>query len=72
MKRFWCWLLGHDRMQNGARHRSCLRCGMRETRRQYGSTVGWEEGTEPPGRGSGAAERHGRGHRAHDVRATRG
>ena len=43
MKAFLCWLLGHDRMAISARQRICLRCGTRETRQYYGTTVGWEE-----------------------------
>lgn len=41
MRGILCWLLGHDRMETGARQRVCLRCGQRETRQQYGSVVAW-------------------------------
>jgi len=43
MRAFLCWLFGHDRMTTSARQRICLRCGTRETRQYYGTTVGWEE-----------------------------
>jgi hypothetical protein len=43
MRAFLCWLLGHDRMTTSAQQRICLRCGAREARHYYGSTVGWEE-----------------------------
>jgi hypothetical protein len=43
MRKFLCWLLGHDRMETSARYRVCLRCGKREKRCQYGAVVGWEE-----------------------------
>jgi hypothetical protein len=43
MKRFLCWLLGHDLMTTSTRQRSCLRCGQRETLRQLGSVAAWEE-----------------------------
>jgi len=35
-------MLGHDRMETTAAHRTCLRCGMRETLRNYGNVRGWE------------------------------
>lgn len=38
-----CWIWGHDRMQTGARHRECVRCGQREKLRQFGRVIGWEE-----------------------------
>ena len=50
MKKLVCWLLGHDRMTTGARHRVCLRCGTRETLRQFGSVLGWEEVTKAAAR----------------------
>ena len=43
MRSFLCWLLGHDRMTTSTRHRVCLRCGQRETRRDFGHVIGWEE-----------------------------
>ena len=43
MRALLCWLLGHDRMTTSSRQRVCLRCGTRETRQYYGTTVGWEE-----------------------------
>jgi hypothetical protein len=43
MKQFLCWLLGHDRMTTSARQRECVRCGTRETLRDFGSTLAWEE-----------------------------
>jgi len=36
-------VLGHDHMTTSARHRICLRCGTRETRRHLGIGVAWEE-----------------------------
>jgi hypothetical protein len=50
MRRLLCWLLGHDRMTGGGAHRTCLRCGMRETLRNYGHVRGWEEVTKDTGR----------------------
>jgi hypothetical protein len=50
MRQLLCWLLGHDRLQTGAQ-RVCRRCGARETRRNYGSVIGWEEVTVNPVRG---------------------
>ena len=44
MKKLLCRLLGHDLMTTSARRRTCLRCGLRETLRQYGSTTAWGEG----------------------------
>lgn len=46
MRKLLCWLLGHDRMPTRTRHRICERCGTRETLRNYGRVVGWEEVTE--------------------------
>jgi hypothetical protein len=46
MRKLFCWLLGHNHMTTSARRRVCLRCGTRETLRQYGSVIGWEEVTE--------------------------
>ena len=43
MKQFLCWLIGHDRMTTSARQRVCVRCGTRETLRQFGQVVAWEE-----------------------------
>jgi hypothetical protein len=43
MKQFLCWLLDHDRMTTSARQRVCLRCGTRETLRDFGNTLAWEE-----------------------------
>jgi hypothetical protein len=43
MRKLLCWLLDHDRMTTSARHRICLRCGQRETLREYGHVVAWEE-----------------------------
>jgi hypothetical protein len=54
MKKFLCWLLGHDRMTTSARHRICLRCGTRETQRHFGIGVAWEEVTRAAIRGSRA------------------
>jgi hypothetical protein len=43
MRKILCWLLGHDCMPTSARRRVCLRCGLRETLRNYGNVLGWEE-----------------------------
>lgn len=43
MRRILCWFLGHDCMTTSARRRVCLRCGQRETLRDYGNVLGWEE-----------------------------
>lgn len=43
MRKLLCWLLGHDCMVTSPRHRVCLRCGQRETLRDYGNVRGWEE-----------------------------
>jgi hypothetical protein len=43
MRKLLCWLLGHDCMTTSARRRVCLRCGQRETLRDYGNVLGWEE-----------------------------
>ncbi len=51
MHRLLCWLLGHDTMTTRARHRICLRCGKRETLRQYGELVAWEDVTAAVVRG---------------------
>jgi hypothetical protein len=55
MRRFLCWLLGHDRMTTSARHRICLRCGQRETLRDLGHVLAWEEVTGAAARGSKAS-----------------
>jgi len=34
-------------MTTSARHRVCVRCGMRETLRHIGSVAAWEEMTAP-------------------------
>jgi hypothetical protein len=54
MKKWLCWLLGHDHMVTSGRRRVCLRCGLRETRRYFGTVMAWEEVT---GTGIGAAKR---------------
>ncbi len=43
MSKFLCRVLGHDLMVTSARQRVCLRCGARETLRQYGEVLAWEE-----------------------------
>jgi hypothetical protein len=43
MREFLCWLLGHDRMKTSTRQRVCLRCGTRETLRDFGNVSGWEQ-----------------------------
>lgn len=48
MRKFWCWLLGHDCLPASARRRVCLRCGQRVTLRDYRNVLGWEEVTSPP------------------------
>jgi len=45
MKQFLCWLFGHDRMTASARQRVCVRCGTRETLRDFGRTLAGEERT---------------------------
>ena len=52
MRKILCWFLGHDRMTTSARQRVCLRCGQRETLRDYGNVRGWEEVSETAVRGS--------------------
>jgi hypothetical protein len=54
MKKLLCWLLGHDRMTTSASRRVCLRCGVRETRRNFGSVIAWEEQSPVAIRGSRA------------------
>jgi hypothetical protein len=54
MSKFLCYLSDHDRMTTSARHRICLRCGMRETLRQFGRVLAWEELTKVAVRGSRA------------------
>jgi hypothetical protein len=46
MWRILCWFLGHDCMTISARRRVCLRCGQRETLRDYGNVRGWEQVSE--------------------------
>jgi hypothetical protein len=46
MRQLLCWLLGHDRMTTSARRRVCLRCGARETLRQFDHVSAWEEVTK--------------------------
>ena len=46
MKQLLCWLLGHDCMTTSARRRVCLRCGTRETLRQFGQVIAREEVTK--------------------------
>ena len=45
MRKLLCRLFGHDRMVTSDRKRVCMRCGVRETLRQFGSISGWEEVT---------------------------
>ena len=52
MRKILCWFLGHDRMATSARKRVCLRCGQRETLRDFGNVRGWEEVGEAVVRGS--------------------
>jgi hypothetical protein len=54
MRTLLCWLLGHDSMTTRVRHRVCLRCGLRETLRDQGHVLAWEEVTEAAVRGSKA------------------
>jgi hypothetical protein len=56
MNKFLCRLLDHDRMTTGTRHRICVRCGTRETLRQFGSTSAWEEDAKVAIRGAGGAK----------------
>ena len=43
MSKFLCRVFGHDLMVTSARQRVCLRCSARETLRQYGEVLAWEE-----------------------------
>jgi len=52
MRKILCRFLGHDRMTTSVRQRVCLRCGQRETLRDYGNVRGWEEVSETAVRGS--------------------
>ena len=52
MRKILCWFLGHDCMTTSTRRRVCLRCGQRETLRDYGNVLGWEEVSESAVRGS--------------------
>lgn len=52
MRKILCRFFGHDRMTTSARQRVCLRCGQRETLRDYGNVRGWEEVSETAVRGS--------------------
>lgn len=54
MRGFLCWLMGHDRMTISARHRVCLRCGLREVMRDFGHVLAWEELPMAATRGSKA------------------
>jgi len=49
MSRLICWIVGHDRTETTASHRACLRCGLRETLRNYGNVRGWEEAARGAG-----------------------
>jgi hypothetical protein len=51
MHRLLCRLFGHDLMTTSARHRICLRCGQRETLRDLGHVLAWEEVTGAAARG---------------------
>lgn len=53
MRKILCWFLGHDSMTTSPRRRVCLRCGHRETLRNYGNVRGWEEVSGTAVRGSG-------------------
>jgi hypothetical protein len=52
MRKILCRFLGHDRTTTSPRQRVCLRCGQRETLRDYGHVRGWEEVSETAARGS--------------------
>jgi hypothetical protein len=52
MRTILCWVLGHDCLTTSARRRVCLRCGLRETLRDYGNVLGWEEVLPAPGLGT--------------------
>jgi hypothetical protein len=51
MGKILCRLFGHDCMTTSARRRVCLRCGLRETLRDYGNVRGWEEVSKAAVRG---------------------
>lgn len=52
MRKLLCRFLGHDLMTTSRRHRICLRCGVRETLRYYGTILGWEEVAKAAVRGA--------------------
>jgi hypothetical protein len=43
MRKMLCWIFGHEFMNTSARHRICVRCEARETLRNLGDVVAWEE-----------------------------
>jgi hypothetical protein len=43
MRKLLCWLMGHDRMVKNSRERVCVRCGLKEKLRMFGSVIAWEE-----------------------------
>jgi len=47
MKKLPCWLFGHDLMTTSARQRECIRCDQKETLRQFGAVMAWEEVRRP-------------------------
>ena len=55
MHRLLCRLFGHDLMTTSARHRICLRCGHRETLRDLGHVLAWEEVAAAAAHGSKAS-----------------
>lgn len=51
MRRLLCWLLGHEHMNTSARHRVCVRCNARQTLRNYGDVLAWEDVARAVARG---------------------
>jgi hypothetical protein len=47
MAKLMCRVLGHDRMTTSSRSRVCVRCGQRETLRDFGHVTGWQEADAP-------------------------
>jgi len=47
MAKLMCRILGHDRMSTSSRSRVCVRCGQRETLRDFGHVTGWQEVAGP-------------------------
>jgi hypothetical protein len=43
MAKLMCRIMGHDHMATSNHNRVCVRCGQRETLRDFGHVTGWQE-----------------------------